>query len=44
MPGLYLKVNAEGRVLEVSSNLEYLTTAQASERFMNKTPNEYWPE
>ena len=44
MPGLYLKVNASGRVLEVSSNLEYLTTAQASERFMNKTPNEYWPE
>ena len=44
LPGLYLKTDVEGRVLEVSSNLPYLLQEQAQEMFLGKLPAEYWPE
>ena len=44
LPGLYLKTNLEGRVLEVNSNLAYLPTEQALPLFLDKLPLQYWPE
>ncbi len=44
LPGLYLKTDAEGRVLEVSSNLAYLSQDKAQEIFLDKLPAQYWPE
>ena len=44
LPGLYLKTDMEGTVLEVSSNLAYLEPEQAQEMFLGKHPNQYWPE
>ncbi len=44
LPGLYLKTDGEGVVLEVSSNLPYLDTDQARSIFLGKTPSQYWPE
>ena len=44
LPGLYLKTNGEGLVLEVSSNVPYMDMDQAREIFMGKYPSQYWPE
>ncbi len=44
LPGLYLKTDTEGLVLEVSSNLPYLTEKEAEDLFLGKRPNQYWPE
>ena len=44
LPGIYLKTNLDGRVLEVSANLPYLSQAQAQDMFLDKLPKEYWPE
>ena len=44
LPGLYLRVDEEGKVLEVSSNLPGLDTAQAQEQFLGKTPDAFWPQ
>lgn len=43
LPGLYLKMDREGRVLEVSSNLPYLSDEAAREAFLGKLPAQYWP-
>ena len=43
LPGLYLRVNEKGVVLEVSSNLPGLDNAQA-QQFLGKTPNVFWPQ
>lgn len=44
LPGLYLKTNSDGRALEVHSNLDYISNAEAKEIFLNKTPLQFWPE
>lgn len=44
LPGLYLKTNSDGRVLEVYSNLTYLDNTRAAETFLEKKPAQYWPE
>ena len=44
LPGLYLKTDSDGRVLEVYSNLAYLDNALAEETFLNKKPGTYWPQ
>ena len=44
LPGIYLKTDARGLVLEVYSNLDYLTNKQAAQRFVGKLPDAYWPE
>ncbi len=43
LPGLYLRMDAKGKVLEVSSNLAGIDDAQARELFLGKTPEEFWP-
>ena len=43
LPGLYLRVNAKGKVLEVSSNLTGIDDTQAQELFLGKTPDAFWP-
>lgn len=44
LPGIYLKTDSNGLVLEVYSNLDYLSNTQAAQRFVGKVPAEYWPE
>ncbi len=44
LPGLYLKTDSDGRVLEVYSNLPYLDNTRAGALFLNKTPESYWSE
>lgn len=44
LPGLYLKTDNNGRVLEVYSNLPYLDNEAASNRFLDKAPAEYFGE
>ena len=44
LPGLYLRVDAEGKVMETSSNLPDINNAQAQTIFLSKTPMEFWPE
>ena len=44
LPGLYLKTDSDGRVLEVYSNLSYFDNALASETFLDKKPENYWPQ
>ncbi len=44
LPGLYLRVDETGKVLEVSSNLPGITSAQAQEIFLGHTPESFWPE
>ncbi len=44
LPGLYLKTDSDGRVLEVYSNLPYLDNTQAAKTFLDKKPGAYWPE
>lgn len=44
LPGLYLKTSAEGEVLEVNSNLLYLSDDDAKEMFLEKKPAQFWPE
>lgn len=43
LPGIYLKTDNNGLVLEVYSNLSYLSNMQAAQRFMGKIPSQYWP-
>ncbi len=43
LPGLYLRVDEAGKVLEVSSNLPGLDEAQARETFLGKTMTDFWP-
>ena len=44
LPGLYLRVDPKGKVLEVSSNLAGLDNQQAQEKFLSKTPQDFWPD
>lgn len=44
LPGLYLKMDSKGKVLEVFSNLPYLENAPAQKLFLGKTPDAFWPE
>ena len=44
LPGLYLKTDSDGRVLEVYSNLAYLNNDQAAQTFLHKKPGVYWPQ
>ena len=44
LPGLYLRVNDKGKVLEVSSNLSYLDEIKAQELFLSKELTECWPQ
>ena len=44
LPGLYLRVDAGGKVAEVSSNLPDMDNAQAQAVFLSKTPGDFWPE
>lgn len=44
LPGLYLKTDSDGRVLEVYSNLAYFDNDQASKVFLDKKPGTYWPQ
>lgn len=43
LPGLYLKMDSKGKVLEVFSNLPYLENPQAQKLFLGKTPEVFWP-
>ena len=43
LPGLYLKVDDKGKVLEVSSNLPGVDQAQAQHMFLGKMPADFWP-
>lgn len=43
LPGLYLKTDWEGNVLEATSNLPYLDDVQLQELFLNKKPEAFWP-
>ena len=43
LPGIYMKTDADGRVLEVHSNLDYLDNAAAQKVFLKKTPADFWP-
>ncbi|MBO7191522.1 MAG: PAS domain S-box protein [Elusimicrobiaceae bacterium] len=43
LPGLYLRVDEKGTVLEVSSNLPGLDNAQV-QQFLGKTPDAFWPQ
>ena len=43
LPGLYLRTDREGKVLEVSSNLSYLSDEEAKDIFYDKIPSQYWP-
>lgn len=42
LPGMYLKVDSNGKVLEVYSNLSYLSQEDATEIFLGKTPEKFW--
>lgn len=44
LPGLYLRVDENGTVLEVSSNLLGLNNDQAQAQFLRKTPDMFWPK
>lgn len=44
LPGIYLRVDGAGKVLEVSSNLSYLDDPLARRLFLNHTPDVFWPE
>lgn len=44
LPGLYLKTDSDGRALEAYSNLDYISNAEAKEIFLDKTPQQFWPE
>lgn len=43
LPGLYLKADENGRIVQASSNLPYLTAPQAQALFLQKEPTEFWP-
>lgn len=42
LPGMYLKTDSNGKVLEVYSNLEYLSQEEANQIFLDKKPSQYW--
>jgi PAS domain-containing protein len=42
LPGMYLKTDSTGKVLEVYSNLPYLSQEEATNLFMGKKPEKFW--
>lgn len=42
LPGMYLKTDSKGKVLEVYSNLDYLPQEQAQALCLKKTPEKFW--
>ncbi len=42
LPGLYVKTDANGKALEVYSNLDYLPAGEAETLFIGHTPQQYW--
>jgi len=44
LPGLYIKVNREGKVVEVVSNLTFWDSGQAAEALIGKKLTEIWPQ
>ena len=42
LPGLYVKADSHGKVLEVYSNLPYLKQEDAQTLFIGKTPKQIW--
>ena len=44
LPGLYLKTDSDGCVLEVYSNLAYFDNEHANKVFLGKKPGTYWPQ
>ena len=44
LPGLYLKLQESGEVVDVNSNLDYLSSEEASDLFLHKTPEAFWPQ
>lgn len=42
LPGMYLKADSNGKVLEVYSNLDYLPQEEASAVFLGKKPEKFW--
>lgn len=42
LPGMYLKADSTGKVLEVYSNLPYLSQEDATKIFLGKKPEKYW--
>ncbi len=42
LPGMYLKADSNGKVLEVYSNLPYLPQEEAAKIFLGKKPEKYW--
>ena len=42
LPGLYVKADIRGKMLEVYSNLPYLKQDEAQEIFIGKTPKQIW--
>ncbi len=44
LPGIYVKMDSNGKGLEVYSNLPYLNVQEAQALFLGKTPKQYWPK
>ena len=42
LPGMYLKADSNGKILEVYSNLAYLPQEEAVKIFLDKTPGKFW--
>lgn len=42
LPGIYIKMKSTGKVLEVYSNLEGLSSEKAAELLLEKTPKQVW--
>jgi len=42
LPGMYLKADSNGKVLEVYSNLTYLPQEEATKIFLGKKPGKFW--
>lgn len=44
LPGLYIKADVEGKVLQVISNLPYWSTEEASKRLLNQSLASFFPK
>lgn len=42
LPGMYLKADSNGKILEVYSNLPYLSQEEATKIFLGKKPEKFW--
>ena len=42
LPGMYLKADSNGKILEVYSNLSYLPQEEATKIFLGKKPEKFW--